>query len=321
MNKGETMRKAILTFSILCLVASSSVSSDLVITTENHGVPRRENSLYVVFLGERLVANVKLDVFFIAEMPSSKLRYDELSKLTQSTWIGALRWSFVDANGHKVPLPLPRILHNTVRHRGPNAALPSDRDATVDCTTFQGQIDFGPVPAGDYTLRVSIGDLQSFFPVAARTGDEPDARDAYLEMKAGRASTFAEFRDIQMERYHNDSTHIEPVFLALDRALFEGPIEDVRKLLAIGIQKIDERHRAATDPAQARFFEAYLRELRSVEAALPEYFSHRTEWVMVSDFAEGGYVIRDRRSRAIVRRFGEPAIRDFLRRPVGALEN
>src|SRR5258708_6741949 len=277
MNKGENMRKAILTFAIFCLVASSAASSTLVLTTQNHSIPGHEHELpiYVVFLGERLLADVRLDVFFIPDMPSSRLRYDELSKLTQSSWIDAMRWSFVDANGRKIPLPFPRVLQNTVRHRSPSAARLSDRDATVDCRTFQGRIDFGLVPVGDYTLQVSIGGLQSSFPVAARTGEEPDARDAYLEMKAAHASTFGDFRDIEMERYRNDPRNPEPVFLAFDRALSQGSLENARKLLAIGLKKIDDFRTAEKESKKMHFFEARLRELRGVEASLPADFTHR----------------------------------------------
>jgi hypothetical protein len=321
MTKGEVMRKAILILSILCLAASTAISSTLVVTTDNHGVPRGANGLpiYVVFLGERLIANVKLDVF-VVPMPSSRVGYDKLSKLTQTTWIDALHWSLVAADGRHVALPFPALLRNTVRHRGPNAARVADRDRLVEVTSFEARLDFGFVPAGDYTLRVSIDGLQSSYPVASRTGDEPEARDAYLEMRASRASTFGEFRDIQLERYRNDPTNSEPVFLALDRALSEGSIDDARRLLALGIQEIDMRRVAEKDPKKVQFFEARLRELRRVEAVMPEYFGRRGEWRMSRDFAEGGYVIRDRRNRTIVRRFGEPAAMDYLR-SVRALEN
>jgi hypothetical protein len=316
------MRKAILILSILSLGARIAVASELVVRTDHHYVPRSANEtpIMVVFTDERVVANVELDVFFVPEMPSSKLHYDDLRKLTQATWLDTLRWSLVNQNNHQVVLPKPALLRNSVRYRGPNAARAADRDRLVDFTTFEARLDFGRVPAGDYMLRASLDGLVCSFPVSARTGVEAEARDAYLERNAGRASTFGEFRDIQLERYRNDPTNPEPVFLALDRALSEGSIEDARKLLELGIKKIDELRAGEKDSKKVLFFEARLRELRRVEAVMPEYFGRRGEWRMSRDYAEGGYVIRDRRSRAIVKRFGEPAAADYLR-SVRALEN
>jgi hypothetical protein len=152
----------------------------------------------------------------------------------------------------QLALPKPSLLRNSVRYRGPNAARAADRDRLVDYTTFEARLDFEPIPAaGDHTLRASLDGLVCSFPVSIRTGAEAEARDTYLERNAGRASTLAEFRDIQMERYRNDPTNPEPVFRAFDRALSEGSIDDARKLLALAIEKMNELRTAEKDPKES----------------------------------------------------------------------
>jgi len=290
----------------LSLIAPVAHASELVLTAQHYYVVRADKTpMAAIFTDERVVMNLKLDVFVVPGLPSSKAHYSELSRLTQSTWLVANRWVLLDARGQSVALPMPALLRNNVRFRGPNAPRAADRDRTVDYTTYEASFDFGRLPAGDYTFRVSLGGLTSSFPISVRTGQEPDVRDTYLELKAQRASTFAEYRDIQMQRYRNDPTHIEPIFMALHRALIEGSIDDARSLLSLATEKIDERRRAAQDEKKRKFFTARLAELNRAQRALPDYFGHRGEWIMTRDIAAGGYVIKDRKSGALLERFAE----------------
>jgi hypothetical protein len=284
----------------------SAVGSELTLTTEYHYVARSDRTpMSVVFADERLIANVKLDVYALPHRPKTRLLNAELTKLNETSWLSEMEWTLVDAAGRPVPLPTPIVRQNTVRHRGPNAALERDRDTTVECTSYQARLDFGPVPVGDLTLQVRLLGLDRSFPIAVRTGEESEVRDAYLETRASRASSFQEFRELQLERYHDDPSHIEPIFLALDRALTQGSLEDAGSLLALGIERIDERRRKATS-AQRRFFEDRSRELRQLQVMLESYFKHRDKWTIVRDIEKGGYVIRDRRSGRLIRDFTKP---------------
>lgn len=101
-------------------------------------------------------------------------------------------------------------------------------------------------------LDLALHDLRTYRPGAGGSRHVP-------ALKAQRATTFAGYRDIQ--RYRNDPTHIEPIFMALDRPLIEGSIDDARS-------RPDEKKQA--------FFTARLAELRRAERSLPDYFV-RTE--------------------------------------------
>ncbi len=299
------MRKGSLLL-VLSLIAPVALASELVLTAQHHYVVRADKTpMAAIFTDERVIVNLKLDVFVVPGLPSSKAHYDELARLSQSTWLAANRWELLDARGQSVALPMPALLRNNVRFRGPNAVRPADRDRTVDYTTYEASFDFGRLPAGDYTFRATLGGLTSSFPISVRTGQEPEVRDTYLELKAQRASNFAEYRDIQMQRYRNDPTRIEPIFLALDRALLEGSIDDARSLLSLATERIDERRRGAPDEKKREFFTARLAELRRAQRSLPGYFAHRGEWIMTRDIAAGGYVIKDRKSGALLERFAE----------------
>jgi hypothetical protein len=297
------MRKLTLLLT-LSFIAPITLASELVLTAQHHYVARPDKTpMAAIFTDERVIVNLRLDVFVVPNLPSSKAHYGELAPLTQSTWLAANHWELLSGNGKAVALPTPTLLRNDVRFRGPNAPRQVDRDRTVDYTTFEASFDFGRLPVGDYTFRASLAGLTSSFPISVRTGQEPEVHDTYLTLKAQRASTFAEYRDIQMERYRNDPTHIEPIFMALDRALTDGSFDDARSLLSLATEKIDERRRAAPDGKKREFFSARLTELRRAQRSLPDYFAHRAEWVMTRDMAAGGYVIKDRKSGALLQRF------------------
>src|SRR6266536_1531181 len=174
----------------LSLISPAVLASELVLTAQHHYVVRADKTpMAVVFTDERTIIGLKLDVFVVPDLPSSKAHYSELAGLTQSTWLAANRWELLDAEGRPIAVPMPALLRNTVRFRGPSAPRPADRDRTVDYTTFEASLDFGRLPVGDYTFRASLDGLTSSFPISVRTGQEPEVRDTYLESKARHAST------------------------------------------------------------------------------------------------------------------------------------
>lgn len=282
-------------------VSVSAFGSKLVVTVEHHYVARGDRSpMAAVFADERLIATVHLDVYAIPGMASTTAHAGELAALPEK-WTRALHFRLANARGDELALPNPAVLSNAVRHRGPHAARAEDRDATVDCTTYTARIDLGRLQAGDYTLQAFIGGLRSAFPFSVRNGDEPEVRDAYLEAKAAKAASFAEYRELELARYRQDPSHLEPIFDALDRALAEGSLEDAKALLSLGIEKMEERRVAS--PGRQDFFASRVAELRAVGKALPEYFAHRSQWALSRDMKHGGYVLKDRASQEVLRDF------------------
>ena len=302
------MRKIVLALAVV--LTTNLAASDLVVKADHHYVSRAGDltPMAAVFVDERLIATVKLDVYSVPEIPSTKRYHEELSALTPDSWLTAMRWSLLDADGRDVKLQRPVALRSTVRSRGPNAARASDRDTTVACTTYEARLDFGPLSPGDYTLVATVHGLRSAFPLSVRTGQERDVREKFLEVKASRATTYAEFRALQLERHRVNPSRLDPLFEVIDRALLESTIEDTKELFAVALAKMDERRQKAQEPEKARFFTQRVRELRETERALPEYFARRHEWQMVRDFARGSYVIKDRKAGTVVKDFGQKPV-------------
>ena len=301
------MRKVSRTVGIVLLLAAMAdvvTASDLLVKTDHHYVsrPSDKTPMSVIFTDERVVASVKLDVYTVPQLPSTKRYYEDLQKLTAESWLLALRWSLTDSDGRELPLQRPETLRASVRRRGPNAEEPRDRDVTVDCTTYEATFDLGLLAPGEYTLAVAVSGLRSSFGISIRTGQEPDVRDKFLEVQAGRASTYADFRRIQLERHRRDASKLDPVFTVIDRALLESTLDDTRELLRLALAAMSQRREQAKDPAKIQFFDRRISELRETERALPEYFRRRADWLMVRD--RGAYVIKERKSGAVVKAFG-----------------
>jgi hypothetical protein len=296
------MRKS---FAVLTIVfaASTAAASDLLLKADYHHVNRADmTAMAAVFADEHLVTTIRLDVYAVPQLPSTRRSLDDLRKLDASNWLRAIRWSLRDEQGRELAVPRANLLAASMRQRGPKAPRAADRDVTADCTTFEARLDFGPLPAGDYTLEASIHQLKSAFPLSIRTGQESDVRETFLEVKAGRASSYSEYRELQLERYRINPSRLDPVFEVIDRALRESTLEETRALFAMALEKMEQRRVAATEPAKVQFFERRVRELRATEHELPEYFNHRTEWAMERTSA-GNYVIRDRKTGTIVSDF------------------
>jgi len=298
------MRKVLVVL-VSMILASTAVASDLLVKAEHHYVTRESDRapMPVVFIDEHLIAKVKLDVYSVPEMLTTGKSLKELRALNENSWLGAVRWALTDSESREIALARPLILNSTIRRRGPNAALAKDRDATVECTTFEARLDFGPLPSGDYKLSATVYGLKSSFPVFVRTGQEPEVRDTFLELKAKRASSYAEYREYQLERHRLNPELLDPVFHLIDRALVESTLHETQTLFVVVLEKMRQRREAAKEPKMIEFFDMRLRDLAEAQRALPEYFEKRPVWMMVRD-ARGRYSIKDRKSGAIVRELG-----------------
>src|SRR5262245_52450806 len=98
-RKGQTLRKLAILL-LLSLISPSVLASELVLTAQHHYVVRADKTpMAVVFTDERTIMDLKLDVFVVPDLPSSKAHYSELARLTQSTWLAASHWELLDAQG------------------------------------------------------------------------------------------------------------------------------------------------------------------------------------------------------------------------------
>jgi hypothetical protein len=175
-----------------------------------------------------LVADVQLDVYQLAQLPSTADHYAELRELSLTTWLDRVHWSLVAEDGTSIALPSPQIVRNSVRHRGPDAELPRDRDATAECITYDATLDFGPLKAGNYALSGTIKEIESTYRFGVRAGREPAWRDVYLHNKARHAKTYAEYRQLTLERVRENPDRLDIVLDLIDRSLEYGTLEETR---------------------------------------------------------------------------------------------
>lgn len=254
-----------------------------------------------VFADERLIADVQLDIYKLPQLPSTADHYSELRELSLTTWLDGVRWSLVAEDGTSIALPSPHVVANSVRHRGPNAELPRDRDATVECTTYTATLDFGPQLAGTYTLSGAIEGIGSTYRFDVRTGRESAWHDTYLHSKAKQAKAYAEYRQLTLERLRSNPDRLDVVMDLIDRSLEYGTLEETRSYVGRARAIVEERSRKGSSFGDSRQSLAYLRDF---ERQLPEYFGHRGEWKMVRDTDTGKHVIRSRGTRKVVKEVG-----------------
>jgi hypothetical protein len=294
----------------LCAAAlrSNSVASTLTLVVANHSidvaaVPNHPRELLrVVWLDERLYADVSLDVYQIPSMRSTAEHYRELVQLARSNrWTDDLRWTLArrDTNA-AVSLPMPRILRSTRRLRGREAQAPADRDTAVEMTSLFARLDFGSLPAGDYRISVNAAGLTSTYLFTVRTGTEPELRDSYLREKAAKIRDYVEFRRLELERFERDPSRLDAALELIDRSVVEGTPAEVTADFDRAIAGYESR-RGSFAPAEGAKVDAYIADLRAARAALPEILQHRQDWLVARDPYTSIYSIRSRATNRVLR--------------------
>ena len=293
---------------VFAIVITSTVmahASSLTVKVRAHSTLIEEggvrHSAYAVFTDERLVTEVQLDVYKLPQLPSTADHYADLQKLSLTTWLDRVRWSLVAEDGTAIALPTPHIVANSVRHRGPNAELPRDRDATVECATYSAILDFGPLRTGNYTLSSTIEGIDSTYRFDVKTGRESGWRDVYLHNQATHAKTYAEYRQLTLERLRESPDRLDIVLDLIDRSLEHGTLEETRSYISRAADIVEQRSHRSGSAADSRQSIAYLRDF---ERELPEYFLHRADGKVVRDTATGRHVIRSRATGKIVKEVG-----------------
>ena len=305
------MRKRIAQIIGVALIGLSAAASDLRLSIDHYGAlvwnAGKPSVLRVRFSEDRVRANLSLDVYEIGGRPSTSVNLAELQRLTDKTWHQKVEWIVRDTRG--IPYEVhPIYVRGTVRQRGPGAANASDRDTSVACVTYDGVFDLGTLSPGDYVVVAQLGGLVSKgFPIAIRTGNEPQVRDVYLQEKARRASDWKSFKAIQLERIRLDPTKSPAVLDLAHRSLEFGTLEETSDYFERAATTIERNIAAWTqlNPADAELQRPQairmVKDIRSLQRVLPDYFAHRKEWSVMRDPGTGRYVIHERGTRKIVR--------------------
>ncbi|MGH9456655.1 MAG: hypothetical protein ACRD2J_03335 [Thermoanaerobaculia bacterium] len=299
------------------LASAAAGGSTLVVGVEHHtavtNAAGQQRVLRTAFTDDPIVATVKLDVYALPQLPSTRKHLEALQSLSADTWVERLRWDVRDAiSGDAVDVH-PRVMSSSLRDRGPSAESPSDRDTSVPCSSYEARFDLGALPPGDYTVRVAVEGLESAaFPLAVRAGTEPEVRDVYLQKRARKATAWSEFERLQLERLRLDPTKAAALVELAERALVDGSLEEATLYFsrAADVMEANLERWAQVNPEDAKRQEPGVRrqvtQMRRLRDVLPEYFAHRPEWAIAIDPQTGGYVIRSRPSGNVIREIVSP---------------
>lgn len=297
----KTNRSIIVVLAVLLTVTAARAST-LKVSFEHHiAVVESDGDrklLRTRFTDEPVIANVKLDVYALPQMPSTRAHLDELQRLTEGTWLKALRWSVLDAR-NAVRDVQPRLVKATRTER---------TDTTVPCVTYAADFDFSGLPPGDYTVQATIAGLESNrFPLAVRAGTESDVRDVYLREKAQRSRNWEEIKSLQLERVRLNPTKAGALLDLAHGALEFGTLAETRDYFERAAVTMEQNiaNWAKRNPEdakkQAPSVEYSVRQIRALQRVLPEYFANRAAWRVAIDSGTGRYVIRARRTNEVIR--------------------
>lgn len=281
---------------------SLSLEHDIAVTTDGP----KQKLLRTRFTEEPVIAQVKLDVYALPQMPWTGEQLAELQRLDENSWWQQLQWTLRDASGKHRQIQ-PRLLQSSVRRRGPAAARPEDRDTSVECSTFHGSFDLGRLTPGDYTIEVGVADLRAQHPLALRTGEEPEVRDVYLRKKAAATKDWLQFKALQLERIERDPKKADALLALAHGSVEHGTLAEAQGYFASAVATMEENMRewATVNPTdatrQAPGVTDMVRRIRALQRVLPEYFAHRRDWRVVQQ-PSGGYVITTRDTNQVVRR-------------------
>ncbi len=307
--------RLLLVAALLAATASQIWASTLRVVVDKTPVrsaPGATSTLQIAWADAPITADVTLNVYSLPALPSSSRDLVKLRALDAGSWFDALTWQ-LQRNGEEFrAIARPEKLSDSVRHRGPSAPDPVDRDATVEMTSYRAHVSVGTLPAGDYQLRVRVAGVTSDPSLfAVRNGDEnPAIRDAYLTQKARRTGEYETFKQLELERVRLDPSRAGAWLALAERALIDGTLSETRDYFENAVRVMDENARkeaASATPERARALDAVVTENRrrveKLEAVLPEYFAHRPAWTLSVENQDGRvrYVLRESATQRVVR--------------------
>ena len=291
--------------------AVSAPASTLKVSFEHHLIVVNDGGkrhlLETVFTDEPLVAKVHLDVYTLPQLPASSTHLADLRRLSRTTWWQHLTWRIKNDSGRLVDIR-PKVLSAAVRERGPEARNAADRDASVACTSYEGAFELGPLPPGNYSIGADVEGVEAAaFPLAVRTGSEPEVRDVYLQEKARQARNWSQFKSLELERIRLDPTKAAALLDLAHRSLDFGTLEETNAYFDRAARTMQQNVEAwaklnSADAAKQRpQVDKTVKEIRALQNVLPEYFENRTNWRVTLDAGSGQYVITTRDTNRVVR--------------------
>jgi hypothetical protein len=304
-----------LAFALLMPLAASATDLRVTVSKEPISVGQGRPLLYVAFDDTPLRADLLL---VIAETPNHPLSAAELNSLrgmNEASWAQKVRFTVRDAATHRIVQTVDGArLHasNALRtEEGPHASRPEFRKAGLDYVTYRATVELRPLVAGDYELEAALGSLHAtdVFNVRGANAPEPKVRAAYLAREASRAQTFDAYKRLQTDRLQaspNDAT----ILLELGhRAMAEGTLDEARGYFdrAVAVMQENVKRNSAEHPNAAKAIstiaEQRVREVRGLQALLPEFFANRGQIRVEQEQIDGQtrWVLKDRATGRMIR--------------------
>jgi hypothetical protein len=306
----KRMSKMVLSALVALGFAAVGQASELSLGFEHDLAVTQDRSiqklLRVRFTEDALIADVTLDVYALPGMPWTAEHLATLQRLDERNWWQQLKWELRGADGKPQPLK-PRLVTSSARRTGPDAVRPEDQ-STVARSTFSAAFDLGTLRPGDYQVKVSVGGLTApEYPLAIRSGEEPEVRDVYLRKKASRTADWLQFKALQLERIRLDPTKADALLALAQRSIEHGTLEETQRYFdrAVGTMEHNIREFVKVRPKDADQQQASLkdevRRIRALQRVLPEYFARRSEWRIIPGVS-GTYVVATRNGNKVVKR-------------------
>src|SRR5687767_5790585 len=94
-------------FAPVVVASSLSISAvhDVVVTAGD-----KQELVRVSFSDQPLAADIKLNVYVLPSMPSSREHYAELRSLNKDSWMSEVEWKLTSQDGPGIALPFPHVL-------------------------------------------------------------------------------------------------------------------------------------------------------------------------------------------------------------------
>jgi hypothetical protein len=256
-----------------------------------------------VFADEPLTATVSLDVYAVPALPSTREHLSALRRLTDENWTSQL--TFEITGDDAPPRIAVRTLASQARHMGPGSPEPAAK--TVPFTAYEGRFALPRLAPGTYTLHVRADGLEAAAPFIVASGREPAYRDAYLEAQAEHARSYAQFRELQLERVRLDPTKAGALLALGARALEDGTLEETSDYYNRAVTAMQQNVAAYAQVApqwreeQEHQLTVDIRHIHALQQMLPTYFAQRSSLRVTTDPRTGAYQLVERSSGRVVR--------------------
>ncbi|HYR27527.1 MAG TPA: hypothetical protein VEU30_03630, partial [Thermoanaerobaculia bacterium] len=190
----------------------------------------------------------------------------------------------------------------------PNASNVTRRKPGRDYVEYSATIELDPLAPGSYEISASLQGLHATTEFLLSNGTEtPELRFEYLARMAARATSYDEYKRIQLERAALQPDRAAPLRELAHRALRDGTLEEANRFFDLTVEALQRNldRIKRTYPQKASTYEVSnaraVAEVRGLQALLPDYFArHGNVWLeSIASDGKTRWVLTDRQGRVL----------------------